>query len=230
MSWWLLSHSYTCTFSIHTATDPPITPTYFKFPTLGTLAANGSSTTVHCSNVTLGKYDAMSTCNTPASSVLFDGNIPTLTGLDGDTWASQLMILHQFGYNAFNIEAHFSYRRVGRIEVTIFNCPQWGTGVQSIQVRQSGRTYTFTVYPTVLSCESLLRICIPVDHSVDTRFEFNFGRYSVQTKVHIAEIAFYNGSLPCPLFTTIPGAWSQPEEVRSRQNSVAIAHNICSWH
>ena len=40
---------------------------------------NGSSATGHCSNYANGA------CNDPASSVLFDGHIPTLTGLDGDT-------------------------------------------------------------------------------------------------------------------------------------------------
>ena len=29
----------------------------------------------------------------PNSTVLFDGNISTLTGLDGETWASQLLTL-----------------------------------------------------------------------------------------------------------------------------------------
>ena len=32
-------------------------------------------------------------CNAPRSSVLFDG-IPTLTGLEGDMWSSQLLTLN----------------------------------------------------------------------------------------------------------------------------------------
>ena len=50
---------------------------------------NGSSATGHCSNYANG------VCNDPASSVLFDGHIPTLTGLDGDTWASQLLTIQE---------------------------------------------------------------------------------------------------------------------------------------
>ena len=45
---------------------------------------NGSSATGNCSNYANGA------CNDP---VLFDGHIPTLTGLDGDTWASQLLTI-----------------------------------------------------------------------------------------------------------------------------------------
>ena len=48
-------------------------------------SVNGSSATGNCSNYASGA------CNDPASSVLFDGHIPTLTGLDGDMWASQLL-------------------------------------------------------------------------------------------------------------------------------------------
>ncbi len=48
-----------------------------------------SSATGHCSDVS----DSGRVCNTPRSSVLFDG-IPTLTGLDGNMWATQLLTLN----------------------------------------------------------------------------------------------------------------------------------------
>ena len=50
---------------------------------------SGSSVTGHCSSVSSTRV--RSTCTDPTSSVLFDGVIPTLTGLDGDMWASQLL-------------------------------------------------------------------------------------------------------------------------------------------
>ena len=53
------------------------------------ISDRGSSATGHCSNVS----DSGRVCNTPRSSVLFDG-IPTLTGLDGDMWATQLLTLN----------------------------------------------------------------------------------------------------------------------------------------
>ena len=48
-----------------------------------------SSETGHCSNVS----DSGRVCNAPCSSVLFDG-ISTLTGLEGDMQASQLLMLN----------------------------------------------------------------------------------------------------------------------------------------
>ena len=83
--------------------------------------------------------DRSSACLTPTSSVLFDGVIPTLTALDENMWASQLMILYdpEFGSNnnlGIYIRTDFGDEPVsiGRIEVTIFNCPQWGTAVEYI--------------------------------------------------------------------------------------------------
>lgn len=38
---------------------------------------------------------AVFTCSQPASSVLFDGTVPTLISLDGDLWASQLLTLQK---------------------------------------------------------------------------------------------------------------------------------------
>ena len=54
---------------------------------------SGSSATGHCSSVS--SDGVRSTCTDPTSSVLFDGVIPTLTGLDGDMWASQLLTLQR---------------------------------------------------------------------------------------------------------------------------------------
>ena len=48
------------------------------------MSVNGSSATGHCSNVNSADHEGISTCADPTSSVLFDGVVPTLTGLDGD--------------------------------------------------------------------------------------------------------------------------------------------------
>ena len=158
--------------------------------------------------------DGTSTCLTPTSSVLFDGVIPTLTALDENMWSSQLMILHQpeFGYNDFRITTNFVGGPVNirRVEVTIFNCPHWGTAVRYIQIQHYSIYYgTATVYPTVFSCDSLLKVCIQVDTS-STQLNLYFDRYNIQHQVHIAELSFYQSSSSCPLFTMIPGNWSPP--------------------
>ena len=53
------------------------------------VSESGSSETGHYSNVS----DSGRVCNAPRSSVLLDG-IPTLTGLEGDMQASQLLMLN----------------------------------------------------------------------------------------------------------------------------------------
>ena len=129
------------------------------------LAANGSSATGGCSDA-IPNLDSYSICATPTSSVLFDGVIPTLTALDGDTWARQLLVLGHpiVGSGAFNLNSNFENTEVGQVEVVIFNCPEWNTVVRKINVKVPRRTYyglryetVAFAYPTVLSCDSLIK-------------------------------------------------------------------------
>ena len=50
---------------------------------------NGSLAAGNCSDI-LDSTGSSTVCRQPASSVLFDGRTPTLTGLSGNIWASQL--------------------------------------------------------------------------------------------------------------------------------------------
>ena len=80
--------------------------------------------------------------NDPISTILFDNprlrEIPLLTGLDGDMWASQLLTMEKFSASMIAIDFHFrnnpKFMRVDRVEVVMFNCPQWGIGVESVSV------------------------------------------------------------------------------------------------
>ena len=69
--------------------------------------------------------------NAPLSSVLFVG-IPTLTGLEGDMWASQLLTLNTstssasitFDFtNPTDRNGPTNYTGVSVIEIVMFNCP-----------------------------------------------------------------------------------------------------------
>ncbi len=51
------------------------------------MSVNESSEDGNCSLI-------VTTCNEPTTSVLQDGIIPTLNGLDGDMWASQLLTIN----------------------------------------------------------------------------------------------------------------------------------------
>ena len=191
-----------------------VIPSHFNFSTLGVQAVNGSSATGHCSDVTQ-HLNSLSTCSSPASSVLFDGVIPTLTALDGNTWARQLMILQRplFGSSSFNIYSSFTNAWIRRVEVVLFNCPQWGTAVNRIGIEflYSGNRNPRYAYPTVFSCDSLVKVCVPLDTtSAETAIRLYFSTNSYY-KIHLAEVSFYENSSPCPPFTIIPGNWTPPQ-------------------
>ena len=81
--------------------------------------------------------------STPTSSVLFDGNVSTLTGLDGDMWASQLLTINTTANTAeitFDFTDTPDYTGVERVEVVMFNCPEWGISVRAINLFSA--TYT----------------------------------------------------------------------------------------
>ena len=99
------------------------------------MAVNGSSSTGRCSNFI--RSITRQNCLTPTSSVLFDGNVPTLTGLDGDMWASRLLTINTT-VNTAEITFDFTdtpdYTGMGRVEVVMFNCPEWGISVRTISL------------------------------------------------------------------------------------------------
>ena len=102
-------------------------------------------------------------CAEPTTSVPFDGNIPTLTGLDGDMWASQLLTLDAENNPLSDVRQTLYFRNkpdslnVLRVEVVLFNCPEWGISVESIEILDglSGSTHA-TMFPNTTSCSSLV--------------------------------------------------------------------------
>ena len=116
---------------------------------------SGSSATGHCSSVS--RTGTISTCTNPTSSVLFDGVIPTLTGLDGDMWASQLLTLQRAASTRplvlFDFTDTPGYVGLsGRFEVVMFNCPYMGISARTIIVSTSSSS---SVNPTPLMDASL---------------------------------------------------------------------------
>ncbi len=65
----------------------------------------------------------------------------------------------------FDFEATAGYVGVERVEVVMFNCPEWGISVDSITLYGStivtsiGNTLA-VIIPTITSCDSLVRVCI----------------------------------------------------------------------
>jgi hypothetical protein len=184
-----------------------VIPGFYTFPTDETVSANGSSATGFCSNVTVNETE--STCSTPATSVLFDGIVPTLTGLDGNMWASQLLTI-QTATPSTEITFDFmdtpDYSGVEAVEVVMFNCPERGIFVSAINIHEfdSGGTWTSvgSLNISTISCDTLLRACLDSAITLPTvRVEFELGQGADQA--YLAEVTFVeNDSCPAPV--TIP--------------------------
>ena len=172
------------------------------------MTVNGSSSTGRCSNFIPSitrKY-----CTTPTSSVLFDGSVPTLTGLDGDMWASQLLTINTTVNTAeitFDFTATPDYTGVGRVELMMFNCPEWGISVRTISLftatSTSGiRTFVAGISPTNTSCDSLVRVCISHNvNSIRPVLTLVFSLSSTSNWVHLAEVTFYASDSTCSSHT-----------------------------
>ncbi len=162
------------------------------------MSVNGSSEDGNCSLVDT------TTCNEPNTSVLQDGIMPTLTGLDGDMWASQLLTINTYSPTTditFDFEATPSYVGVQRVEVVMFNCPEWGISVDSIILYGStNKTSIGNIFaiisPTITSCDSLVRVCL--SGSTLTALTLRFHLSSASTWVHLAEVSFYGAGPTCP--------------------------------
>ncbi len=71
------------------------------------MSVNGSSEDGNCSLIS-------KICNEPTTSFLQDGIIPTLTGLDGDMWAAQLLTISSTTNITFDFQATPNYSWSGR--------------------------------------------------------------------------------------------------------------------
>ena len=164
------------------------------------VSESGSSETGHCSNVS----DSSRLCNAPRSSVLFDG-IPTLTGLEGDMWASQLLTLNTSTSSA-SITFDFTnptdrngpvevYTGVSVIEVVMFNCPAREIGTNNVQFIANGNLFG-DIAVSDESCDYLVRGCNAEISSVSQQITLSFNkRYA---RLYIAEITFYSSTTrPC---------------------------------
>ena len=169
-------------------------------------SVNGSSKAGGCS--ILFGFVSCGTNTTPTlANVLFDGNIPTLTRLDGDMWASDLLTLHEAGIATIQGAFRPIQRAIHSIEVVLFNCPQWGIGTSNITILgrdSSGQAYVVskTIPPSLTSCDSLVRICIltaAIYYDVFLYFQTPPG----SNWTHLAEIVFYSWCADCPFDTIV---------------------------
>ena len=174
------------------------------------MAVNGSSSTGRCSSFITSI--SRQNCFTPTSSVLFDENVPTLTGLDGDMWASQLLTINTTDNTAeitFDFTNTPNYTGVERVEVVMFNSPEWGISVRTILLHSAtsisgSTTFLTSISLTTTSCNSLVKVCI--SHTVSSSrpiLTLVFISPSTSNWLHLAEVTFYASGSTCPPDTII---------------------------
>ena len=189
------------------------------------ISERGSSATGHCSYVS----DSSRVCNTPRSSVLFDGVTPTLTGLDGDMWATQLLTLNTSTSSSitFNFNGIANYVAVGTIEVVMFSCSMRGIGANSISIRSSDDSPIGTINDIPQSCEYLVRACIS-DGFTTTEPIFTLNFNNALQRVYLAEVTLYINSRPCSnavLNESVSTTSSTPiSTLESKKHSIIILY------
>ena len=180
------------------------------------------------------------TCTDPTSSVLFDDprGMPVLTGLDGDMWASQLLTIQTTAPSTdiiFNFRNAPNFVRVERVEIVMFNCRQWGIGVQTIQAfEQDAMVFSVDVDPTVNSCNSLVRLCLPYRTSLSV-FTLRFFLFPNTDKVYLAETTFFGNNHNCAPDIVITSQFSSPvtstsQELLPTVENTTLPHTTLTSH
>ena len=142
----------------------------------------------------------------PNTSILFDGNV-AIAGLDGDMWAERLVTFQSNRFQltlTFNFtESSTNYTGIEGVELVMFNCPEWGIAVQSIVITgatsaSSCSSLLGVVNPSITSCDSLVRVCIPLNTTLPV-LGLQFFPHADTNWVHLAEVTFLSVSTSvCP--------------------------------
>ena len=214
---------------MHTFIAPVIFPEYYTFSNNNSMTVNGSSPTGNCSDSHL--HGTLVTCVQPNSSVLFDWSVPTLTGLDGDKWASQLLTIQSIN-GCIDIRSTFAFNvTIERVELLMFNCSKISS--QNITLELFGGPATMRYITTkhlgsVTSCDSLVRVCISVNTSdlreILMRFTSNKDYW-----LYLAEVIFYSHNstcLPDTIFNSTP--LLQPDTTSSPDTTTPLQQDTSS--
>ena len=182
----------------------------------GLQSVNGSDNNGGCSRVIGGPI--CGELDVGGRSDLTDCVIPSLGGFQSN-WAAELFTVNRSG-QSFHIGFDFS-RPVNftRVELDLFNCPEWGIAVQTITVYE----YTFgtlAFVPAVAralgnttantSCTSIVRVVIPLELPQNPApfyiLDFTFDNATTHIQwVHIAEVRFFEEDTQCPTPSSTTG-------------------------
>ena len=174
------------------------------------------------------------TCPTPQTSVLFDGEVPVLSRLDGNMWASQLLTAQTRRPSVlivFDFTATAGYTGVEGMEVVMFNCPEWGIRVNQIALLEAasmselGMQVSETIITNNTSCNSLVRVCMALSRRVTLpvlNVKFSFPSNNSGDWVHLAEVIFHENHPP-NLTTCSNEETGAPQNESSVATAVAVS-------
>ena len=158
----------------------------------------------------------------PSDNRALDGVIPTLTNLQSDTWARELLTLQARNPDVDTPTIFPDIREsrlLGFVEVVMFNCPEWNIGPDIITFSgesSDGFSYESSLSNFPTSCDGLIHACLPNESPVlefqSWRVSFSFnnksGRSNVRPRwVHVAEVitVLTDGGRPrCPSDLKLP--------------------------
>jgi len=173
----------------------------------GLQSVNGSYHNGRCSRIVQGPICAE--LDEGGTSDLTDCVIPSLGGFQSN-WAAGLFTVNRSGQSFFHIGFEFS-RPVNftRVELDLFNCPEWGIGAQTITVYEYNfgilnfdaviaRALNLALGNTTvntISCTSIVRVVIPLElpqnPATSYVIDFTFDNTATHNQwVHIAEVRF----------------------------------------
>ena len=211
-----------------------VIPTVYTFPI--PTAVNGSSITGKCALIIVDSsrprtFTCILTQPLVFCLMILEGCLYS-HGLDGDMWASQLLTIQTTASSTdiiFDFRNAPSFVRVERVEVVMFNCQQWGIGVQTIKAfEQDAMGFSVDVDPTVNSCNSLVRLCLPYRTSLSV-FTLQFFLFPNTDKVYLAETTFFGNNYSCPpdiVITSqfLPPVTSTSQELLPTVENITLPH------
>ena len=154
-------------------------------------------------------------CN--GTSVLIDGVLPALSDVSSDPasrWANELFTMRRCRTDKINVSVQFPANiNHNRMELSVFNCPQWGIYTPQVMVYATGSLSgdnLILISDATLSeesCEYLLKFCVPFSGATSIpNFNLVFPYQNNSHLVFLGEITLMDDTSPC----------DQPELITSR--------------
>lgn len=190
------------------------------------VSVNGSSQTGNCSSPYTSGDRIICEINNLKQSVLFDGIIPHLDISSSNTWASQLFVLQPFTSSGTELFLEWlnGPTNLSRIEMVVFNCPEWGIAVESIRFFSLGSGVVASIAPTATSCNSLVTVCISVPNRMYSATQLQLVLVPDSQWLSIAEVRlFTDGDCPSQPGTDTPT--SMPTKNGELRNQIRIIHS-----